>query len=55
MKTVQTRMGHSSASLTLDWCAHALPENDQKAARIIGVLFAEKPGEQGRIIKFKTA
>lgn len=55
VKTVQTRMGHSSASLTLDWCAHALPENDQKAARIIGVLFAEKPGEQGRIIKFKTA
>ncbi|MDM8289308.1 site-specific integrase [Slackia piriformis] len=55
VKTVQTRMGHSSASLTLDWYAHALPENDQKAARIIGVLFAEKPGEQGRIIKFKTA
>ena len=42
-------------SLTLDWYAHALPENDQKAARIIGVLFKEKPSEQVSVIKFKTA
>ena len=55
VKTVQTRMGHSSASLTLDWYAHALPENDQKAARIIGVLLSDKAEEKGRIIEFKTA
>lgn len=55
VKTVQTRMGHASASLTLDWYAHALPENDQKAARIIGVLFSDKTEEKGHIIEFKTA
>lgn len=43
VKTVQTRLGHASASLTLDWYAHALPENDRKAAELIGSLFGSKP------------
>lgn len=55
VKTVQTRMGHSSASLTLDWYAHAVPENDKKAARIIGNLLSTDAEERGRIIKLKTA
>jgi integrase len=38
VKTVQTRMGHASASITMDWYAHAVPENDRKAAEIIGSL-----------------
>lgn len=39
VKTVQTRMGHANASITLNWYAHAVPENDRKAAQLIGDLF----------------
>ncbi len=45
VKTVQTRLGHSSASLTLDLYAHAVPENDRAAADLIGELFAAKKPE----------
>lgn len=38
LKMVQTRLGHSSASLTLGIYAHAVPENDGKAAQIMGQL-----------------
>lgn len=40
MKTVQTRLGHANASITLNWYAHAIPENDRKAAELIGDLFS---------------
>lgn len=43
VKTVQTRLGHANASITLNWYAHAVPENDQKAAQLIGDLFSSKP------------
>lgn len=49
VKTVQARLGHSDASLTLNWYAHAVPENDQKAAQLIGDLFRQKP-KKARII-----
>lgn len=52
VKTVQKRLGHARASITLDTYAHALPENDKKAADLIGDLCAVK---RGRIIKIKTA
>lgn len=35
LKMVQTRLGHSSAALTLGTYAHAVPENDGKAAEIM--------------------
>lgn len=54
VKTVQNRLGHSDASLTLNWYAHALPENDEKAAKLVGELFATQPVEP-RIIEVKTA
>ncbi len=38
LKMVQSRLGHSSASLTLGTYAHAVPENDGKAAEIMGKL-----------------
>lgn len=38
VKTVQTRMGHANSSITLDWYAHPSPENDVKAACIVGSL-----------------
>ena len=39
VKTVQARMGHSNAAITLNWYAHAVEENDRKAAQVIGDLF----------------
>lgn len=39
VKTVQTRLGHASASITLNLYAHAVPENDREAADLVGDLF----------------
>lgn len=55
VKTVQARLGHSDASLTLNWYAHALPENDRKAADMLGELFSGKARDEPRIIEFKSA
>ena len=52
VKTVQERLGHANSSVTLNTYAHALPENDKKAANLIGGLCTVK---HGRIIKVKTA
>lgn len=52
VKTVQKRLGHARASITLDTYAHVLPENDKKAANLIGDLCTVK---RGRIIKVRTA
>ena len=41
-KTVQTRLGHSKASITLDMYTHAQPENDRKAANLIGGILHGK-------------
>lgn len=38
IKTVQHRLGHSSASLTMNIYAHALEENDRNAAETVGGL-----------------
>lgn len=40
VKTVQTRLGHANAGITLDWYAHAIPGNDHAAADMLGNLFA---------------
>lgn len=57
VKTVQTRMGHSNASLTLNWYAHAIPENDRQAADMLGELFASdgEKKERPRLRMVKTA
>ena len=39
VKTVQTRLGHANASITLNLYAHAVPENDRDAADLVGDLF----------------
>ena len=44
VKTVQTRLGHASASITLDWYAHAIPQNDHAAADMLGSLLAGDDG-----------
>ena len=38
VKTVQTRMGHANAGITLNLYAHAVPENDRKAADLLGSI-----------------
>ena len=43
VKTVQNRLGHSNASITLNWYAHAMPENDRAAADMLGKLLEEPP------------
>jgi integrase len=43
VKTVQHRLGHASASLTLNQYSHALPAKDAEAAQFIGNLFAPVP------------
>lgn len=42
VKTVQTRMGHSSAAMTLDVYAHAIPEKDKECAAIMGGILSER-------------
>lgn len=51
VKTVQARMGHSNASLTLNWYAHAIPENDRKAADMLGDLFSDGGRPDLRLVK----
>lgn len=41
IKTVQQRLGHSSASLTMDIYAHFIAQNDRVAANTIGGILAE--------------
>ena len=53
VKTVQERLGHSDASVTLNTYAHALPENDRKAADLIGELLS-RPAHRN-VVGFKTA
>lgn len=42
IKTVQHRLGHSSASLTMDVYAHAIPANDEVAAGIMGDVLGSR-------------
>lgn len=51
VKSVQSRMGHSSASLTLDCYAHAMESNDAKAALLIGNLFSQSDKQQPELIE----
>lgn len=58
IKTVQTRLGHSSASTTLDFYAHSSPEKDKQAAELIGAILDNTPQEKQTetpIIRVKTA
>ena len=41
IKTVQSRLGHKSAEMTLQVYAHAMPANDEKAALVVEQLFAK--------------
>jgi len=40
IKTVQNRLGHKSATMTLDQYGHAMPERDQEAAMTISNIMS---------------
>lgn len=46
VKTVQTRLGHANASITLNLYAHAVPQNDRAAADLVGNLFSPDEGQK---------
>ena len=53
VKTVQARLGHANASVTLNWYAHAVPENDVEAAAVVGNLFAGQSAKKGETVSEK--
>ena len=55
VKTVQTRLGHASASITLGWYAHAIPEKGHEAADLLGaILSGTKPQDNAAEEKEKS-
>lgn len=52
IKTVQNRLGHAEVSLTLDLYAHAVPENDRKAADLIGRILTETEPAPPKVVSF---
>lgn len=56
IKTVQSRLGHANASLTLNQYAHAVPANDRAAADLMGSLFNASAVPKGQVMQLqKTA
>lgn len=53
VKTVQERLGHADAGLTLNWYVHRDADNDAAAADMFGRLLEGKP--RGRIVKLAKA
>lgn len=49
VKTVQHRLGHSTAALTLDVYSHALEANDERAGMLIGNLFSQGKEERSAL------
>ena len=47
VKTVQHRLGHSSASLTMNIYAHAIAQNDEQAATAIGDILGAEAAPEG--------
>lgn len=47
VKTVQARLGHADASITLNWYAHAMPGNDRQAADLLAAIM-EHPEKAAR-------
>ena len=47
VKTVQARLAHADASITLNWYAHAMPGNDRQAADLLAAIM-EHPEKVAR-------
>lgn len=55
IKTVQARMGHSSAAFTMDRYAHAVQEKDDQAADLMGRIISGRIKQEARVIPLKSA
>ena len=47
VKTVQARLAHVDAGITLNWYAHAMPGNDRQAADLLAAIM-EHPEKVAR-------
>ena len=47
VKTVQARLAHADAGITLNWYAHAMPGNDRQAADLLAAIM-EHPEKVAR-------
>ncbi|WP_418734222.1 hypothetical protein [Ellagibacter sp.] len=47
VKTVQARLAHADASITLNWYARAMPGNDRQAADLLAAIM-EHPEKVAR-------
>jgi integrase len=50
IKAVSSRLGHASVPITLDLYAHALREDDEKAAAIIGEIMSQPTPKMGQVV-----
>ena len=50
VKTVQTRLGHSTSAITLDFYAHAIPANDRAAADLMGGILGAPARTSAEVI-----
>ncbi|MDO4532580.1 MAG: tyrosine-type recombinase/integrase [Coriobacteriia bacterium] len=54
VKTVQTRLGHATSAITLDFYAHAIPANDKAAADLIGGILGSPARASAEVIALPT-
>ena len=53
VKDVQARLGHASASLTLDIYGHAIPANDQAIADLMGAIIGAPAEPTAKVVQLK--
>lgn len=54
VKDVQARLGHASASLTLDIYGHAIPANDQAIADLMGSIIGTPAEPTGSVVSINA-
>jgi len=50
IKTVQSRLGHATAAITLDLYAGVMPSKDREAAEVIGNIISAATEKYGKIV-----
>lgn len=55
IKTVQTRLGHADASMTLNQYAHSIPANDKAAADVMAAIYGQKVEATAPIIRIEKS
>jgi len=50
IKTVQARLGHATAAITLDLYSGVIPSKDREAADLIGSIIYAKPAQENKVV-----